>query len=511
MKIESFSYKKISIYCALAALLVLSLQLLRSYFLCEHQFIYATDDTYIHMAIARNLAYYKVWSTNPDFFTSSSSSFLYTILLAVGFKFFGNHQYYPYILNFVPYFLLFVVIYKYYAEKISKQKFLAIQLFLVLLYPLPLFAMEHSLHVLFVLLFLLEFDQFIAGSKNVLKLFFLGFMLTMLRYESMFILCSAFLILLYHKKNIPAFLLMFIGFSPIVLYGIYSVQHGSYFLPNTLVTKGNFIEGNAQAILAFIIKVVFDFTVNIHFTIYIILVGIYLWKQRFKTTHWSFLLVLLTTGAHLLFAGILHFYRYEAYLIVPIVIYFIAYFYNDEQAIYLNKSKLSSVLKIVFIVSVFFRLAFNIWVIQMAPKNIYEQQIQFSKFLKKYYNNQPVLVHDIGYLAFSSEVKIYDIAGIATLDVATTKTKKFHFKPGFIESQQQKYGFKVGVFYDIFANNGMPKNWIKAGEWTINHNRICGLSKINFYAVDSAQYFVLKQQLKDYEPSVNKNVEQKFY
>lgn len=511
MSLTNSSYKKISVYCGLIAFVIIVLQLLRGYFLCEHQFIYATDDTYIHMAIARNLAYYKVWSTNHTFFTSSSSSFLYTILLAIGFKFFGDHQYYPYVLNFVPYFLLFVVIYKYYAQKISKQKFLVLNIFLILIFPLPIFAMEHSLHVLFVLLFLFEFDKFISGTKNMLLLFILGFILTLLRYESLFIIFSAFLILIYHKKIIPGLLLLIIGFAPIVLYGIYSVQHGSFFLPNTLVTKGNFLEGNIHSFIAFILKIIFDFTVNIHFTVYIILVALYFWKQRFKTTHWSFLIVFLTTGAHLLFAGILHFYRYEAYLIVPIVLYFIVYFYNDEDIIFTYESKIVSVLKIVFIVSIIFRLAFNIWVLQMAPKNIYEQQIQFSKFLKKYYDNQPVLVHDIGYLAFTTNVKIYDIAGIATLDVAETKTKKFHFAPGFIEAQQKKYGFKVGVFYDIFANNGMPKNWIKAGDWTINHNRICGLSKINFYAIDSSNYLILQQQLKEYAPFVNKNVAQKLY
>lgn len=510
MNLENSSYKKISVYCGSFALVVIALQLLRGYFLCEHQFIYSTDDTYIHMAIARNLAYYNVWSTNHEFFTSSSSSFLYTILLAAGFKFFGDHQYYPYVLNFVPYFLLFVVIYKYYASQISKQKFLAVNIFLALLFPLPIFAMEHSLHVLFVLLFLLEFDKFIAGTKNFLLLCLLAFILTMIRYESMFILFSAFLILAYHKKIFPAILLMIIGFSPIVIYGLYSLQHGSYFLPNTLVTKGNFIELNAQGIIAFIIKVVFDFTVNIHFTVYVILVALYLWKQRFKTTHWSFLIVLLTSGAHLLFAGILHFYRYEAYLIVPVVIYFILYFY-DNVSEFTYSSKWITALKFIFIVSIVFRLGFNIWIIQMAPKNIYEQQIQFSKFLKKYYDKQPVLVHDIGYLAFTTDVKIYDIAGIATLDVASTKTKKFHFKPGFIEAQQQKYGFTVGVFYDIFAENGMPKSWIKAGEWKISHNRVCGLSKINFYAVDSAHYNILQQQLKDFAPFVNKNVQQKIY
>lgn len=48
MNLENSSYKKISVYCGSFALVVIALQLLRGYFLCEHQFIYSTDDTYTH-------------------------------------------------------------------------------------------------------------------------------------------------------------------------------------------------------------------------------------------------------------------------------------------------------------------------------------------------------------------------------------------------------------------------------------------------------------------------------
>jgi hypothetical protein len=38
------------------------------------QFIYALDDSYIHLAIAKNLTRYGVWGLTPHEFASSSSS-----------------------------------------------------------------------------------------------------------------------------------------------------------------------------------------------------------------------------------------------------------------------------------------------------------------------------------------------------------------------------------------------------------------------------------------------------
>jgi len=48
------------------------------------------DDTYIHMAMAKNLAHHGIWGVSPVEFSSTSSSIGYTLLLGFLFYIFGE-------------------------------------------------------------------------------------------------------------------------------------------------------------------------------------------------------------------------------------------------------------------------------------------------------------------------------------------------------------------------------------------------------------------------------------
>jgi len=61
--------------------------------------VYALDDAYIHMAMAKNLATHGVWGVTPNGFTSSSSSPLWVLLLAVSYRLLGVTHLVPLLLN----------------------------------------------------------------------------------------------------------------------------------------------------------------------------------------------------------------------------------------------------------------------------------------------------------------------------------------------------------------------------------------------------------------------------
>ena len=65
------------LWTVIAGLLLLSLGR------TEGHLVYALDDPYIHMAMARNVALHGVWGVTPDGFTSSSSSIAWTAVLSL--------------------------------------------------------------------------------------------------------------------------------------------------------------------------------------------------------------------------------------------------------------------------------------------------------------------------------------------------------------------------------------------------------------------------------------------
>jgi hypothetical protein len=65
----------------------------------DGHFIYALDDAYIHMSIAKNLAERGVWGVSDYGFASASSSPLWTFLIALTYIPFGASELTPLIMN----------------------------------------------------------------------------------------------------------------------------------------------------------------------------------------------------------------------------------------------------------------------------------------------------------------------------------------------------------------------------------------------------------------------------
>ncbi|HKQ56328.1 MAG TPA: hypothetical protein VJY35_00555, partial [Candidatus Eisenbacteria bacterium] len=76
-----------------AILLAMAVALLRRCLdACGGRFVYPLDDSYIHMAIARNFALHGSWGIEPGAFQPASSSPLWTLLLSALVRLFGAHD-----------------------------------------------------------------------------------------------------------------------------------------------------------------------------------------------------------------------------------------------------------------------------------------------------------------------------------------------------------------------------------------------------------------------------------
>ncbi len=66
---------------------------------CNGIFVYALDDPYIHLTIARNVALSGIWGIAPGEFSSASSSILWPLILSLPYRFGIDGVLFPFVLN----------------------------------------------------------------------------------------------------------------------------------------------------------------------------------------------------------------------------------------------------------------------------------------------------------------------------------------------------------------------------------------------------------------------------
>ncbi len=233
------------LYLAVAACWMISLK--RN----EGRLVYALDDAYIHMAIAKNIATHGVWGVTRHGFSSASSSILWPALIALAYLAFGVNVITPLLLNILAATGLVVAGY----VLLSRQGFPARWCFvgllaLTLCAPLPFLVitgLEHSLHISLAVLFFFLAARFVAEEKPAGQSTFavqgmlcvvLAVLLAATRFEGLFMIAAACGLLLIRRRVRDAVVLGGFGVLPVVVYGLVSLSRGWYFLPNSVWLKG---------------------------------------------------------------------------------------------------------------------------------------------------------------------------------------------------------------------------------------------------------------------------------
>lgn len=495
-------------------LAILTVQLTLSIRKNEGHFVYALDDPYIHMAIARNFARHGVWGVTPYEFSSSTSSLLWTLLLAAPYSF-TSCVYIPLIFNTV-FALLLLTVANVFLYPLSSFLKLTLLSSLVLLLPLPALifsGMEHTAHIavcvplVFTAASVITVDQLSLRTRKLWLLLLLVALASMIRYESLFLILPVATLLAIRRRFVEAVLVVIVAVVPLAVYGLISWNYGSEFLPNPLLLKGSMPR---NGILLFLQQALFKL-LSAPQLLFLLLMGVWLFFARRSDSVWresriQFLIFILATALHLLFAGIGWFYRYEAYLIaIGILIVGKSFFQlSDGQ-------KEGVALRQLFPVTVTLTLALITVAVLLqratrafsetipAMKNIYDQQYQMARFLDTYYAGEGVAANDIGAINFMTDIRCLDLRGLGNIEVTRAKLARA-FNTGKIAELAALHQVRVALLYSVWfqGDESVPKSWIEVGKWTIRECVVCGSPTVSFYAVDKNEANRLMQNLQTF-------------
>jgi len=517
----------IGIFCAaLAACLILSLR--------ENQghLVYALDDPYIHMAIAKNLVQHGIWGVTRHGFTSSASSLFWPLLLSVVYFLFGVNEWAPFALNVI--FALTVCFSAYFLFRKYKIRNSVILIgltaiiFFTSLLSLIFCGQEHVLHLLVTIVFVYFSAKILSAEKShdreYLLLLILSSILTMSRYEGLFLLFIVGCLFIARKKYLHALLLAGFGLLPLTVYGLLSVSKGWYFLPNSVLLKGSMLDDSSFLGIVKFFSFSFDnLLATPHLLVIVVtLLAIYCLRAKNPKGFWEnkqlmAVIFIMAVFLHMQFAKTGWFYRYEAYLVglgIFIITIFLEEFLPDsrESNIYHSFIPVSGFVVFLFCLLIFplAKRGFTaVAEIPRAAKNIYEQQYQMGLFVKRFYQGKTVALNDIGVVDYLADINTVDLYGLGAMETGRLKVQK-KFIAENIEDIVKKKRVSIAIIYDswFIMQHKMLEGWVKVGQWKISSNIICGSDTVSFYAVDPFERDNLIKNLRFFSASLPQDVKQ---
>ncbi|ROH95716.1 hypothetical protein BCF50_3041 [Chryseobacterium daecheongense] len=496
----------------------------------ENYFTYILDDAYIHLAMAKNVVFHKVWGVTNYNFSSSSSSPVFTLLLSGLISIFGNQELIPLIFNFFCSFFIAYFLDKYYSgffsENISIVTASVFTLLFVSVHLLVFSGMEHVLHVLLIVINVFYFERW---KKSGFKDFYysVGFygplaLLGLVRFESMFYFLGVAFVFFLLKKFKEGIKVLFFGFTPILIFGYFTYSETGYFFPNSVLLKGTKLDlyGNYLLQLENILRKVL---LNKYFYLAcffpLLFVGFFLFKDYRKKIHFQklllsnflFIVFTVTLLIHGVFGQFTDFFRYEGYILVVFVMAGVpkmkTFFVNKNYL--LKENRVLSLLVLCLFTLMIYRMNLVNTLIITGSQNIYEQQIQSTRFLKKYYNNSRVIANDIGAICYFTDIHLLDIAGLGSKEIIPFRMKikglDSNFEK-FLTDYSIRNHFQLAIVYEEWLKGYTPKSWKKIAVLKIKGtNAVLGKDHLSIYAVNPQLSSSLKENIKSFH--WNKNVD----
>ena len=465
----------------------------------EGAFVYAVDDAYIHLAIAKNLALHGVYGVTPYETAMASSSIAWPWLLAGIRKLTGAGELVPLALNVLAASALVLLVARSLAAMALGGTRLFVATMLVVLLvpvcPLVFVGMEHTLHVVLVLLLVHELvrEETSPTPTRLLTLGALALAAAAVRYETAFVLVAAGLVLLFRdgrRASLPLLACAVGAAIPIALQGMWSRAHGGWFFPTSVLLKRTAVDpGTLHAI------VYQRLVENPHLLGVLVLLALAYVRRKDTWIAIAFVTALLHTA----FAQLGWFYRYEAYFLALALVPLAAAGVRWLGALG-RKERMLLVPLVLGTLPLTVRGLGSLRATPMASGNIRDQQVTVASFLRG--TSPPgeptrVAVNDVGAVAYLTDARLTDLMGLATPKVARMKTLRIDhgLDRAQLEALAQDDGFTLAIVYADWFTGVIPPAWRAVERWKIRDNRVCAKDTVTFYATQASAADVLRERL----------------
>jgi len=524
MKIAGPFQKDTLIVLTVASAILLSF-IVRSLFLTEGHWIYTLDDAYIHIQMAKNLVASRTWGISPDTFTSCSSSPLWTLLLAFVYSIVGVWESIPGLINILACLAILLSANKTFSSfNVAPTIRIIAGLSLLFLCPLTVIVstgMEHTLHVFLVLNFLLAVMKGVTEStesgrvtwKTLLSMCAWATLASGVRYETLFLVAPSIGLLAFQRQWRCCACLLISATLPMLLLGLYSLSHGGFFLPNSLLLKGHIPDWRFDKLMHSIFPMYIRVSVeNIHLHLLCILMLL--------TSSFSFIQQKLRAGLLILVAGcILHltlsecgwFYRYEAYLMAPGLILLCSVWLQADRgrSLFANRLQIkfffplagglfSRVILLLILVTPL--LLRGVWAntrIVRASANIYEQQWQLARIFKTLPTEKKQLaINDLGVMSYQFSPYIVDLWGLGSTEITRLKITQKYNQAAVRQMLSRVDVDYIAVYEHWFSQKGLlPQELILVAKLHNEKNIVCLENTVMIYAHDRERAEPLRKHL----------------
>jgi len=493
--------------------------------------VYALDDAYIHLAVAKNAVAHGVWGVTPAGFTSSTSSIVWPGLLVAGFEVLGPVVWLPLVLNLLAGALLLVAVQRVLdrgpvrpSPRVAFAGLCAVA-FLTGLPAVILTGLEHVLHAWLVLVFCFAAARQLAsdeppGPRRGLALVGLAALLPLVRFESMAtVLLVAALQLLRGRRRAA------LGYAAaavvgVLAYGLVSRSQGWWWLPNSVLLKGSRprVEGLGDLVSLFGGQAL-DHALRAPDLLVLLVacaaLSVRRWSRSrglWETRQLATVLFLGTALFQLQFAKTGNLYRYDLYLVVLGGVILLSHGVEaltlghvrmpDRRSAprWLVGTGLAACAALPFVVQ---RGLGGLVNGPRACANTYRQMVQVGRFLHRYHADDAVAVNDIGAVCWIGEPDLVDLAGLATMEIARLRRARA-YTPEAMHDACAARGVRVAVAYPGWY--GKPPAWTPVAAWEVPTDVAVGSRRVTFYATDPAGADALADELREFEPELPRGV-----